>query len=510
MTEDTHAGRGGLAVRGSLALAVGVLALTLGTGNVPATVNASPGPILVSKHANRDNAVPLAGRQLVGKVQIFVRVVPGIARVRFYIDDPSRAGSPRRVARKAPYDLVGHGRHGAYPFDTNALSGGRHTITAAVDMSTGRTAVLHATFIASRLYLTPTGSDGSKCTLVSPCLSFDRAYALAQPGERVDVAAGEYGGQQLSGTKEKPDVQFRLASSTHLTGLGVSADNVEVDGGAIDSTSVGSDSSGFTSRNTNREVFGVFGADNVSFIGGDAGPWNHPGIDSEKNWIQFQVHSPYKEPTNVLIDGVYFHDWHRGYDGDHAECLFIVGGNGITIRNSRFQNCDFFSIFGGAPWFGDNLPPMRNVTIENNVFGASTLDGVPGAPDIYYSVRFSSDWKRFDHFRFAYNSAALPIALGSGSTPTSDFKIVGNAMPNGNCMSGVTYSHNVFAGTKCSRSDKLVSNIGFRDAGQADFRLKRGSPAINAGDPKDFPRTDIFGHRRPLGRAPDAGAVESR
>ena len=43
-----------------------------------------------------------------------------------------------------------------------------------------------------------------------------------------------------------------------------------------------------------------------------------------------------------------------------------------------------------------------------------------------------------------------------------------------------------------------------------DFRPRPGSALIDAGRPEFAPRTDIEGTRRPLGRAPDAGAYEVR
>ena len=42
-------------------------------------------------------------------------------------------------------------------------------------------------------------------------------------------------------------------------------------------------------------------------------------------------------PTNILIDGVYFHDIVRTNPAAHTECLQIMAGNGIVIRNSRFN-----------------------------------------------------------------------------------------------------------------------------------------------------------------------------
>jgi len=87
-------------------------------------------------------------------------------------------------------------------------------------------------------------------------------------------------------------------------------------------------------------------------------------------------------------------------------------------------------------------------------------------------------------------------------------------MPNDGCGSNEIYRYNVLiGGSKCSSTDRSVPSLaaaGFVAplARQPDLRLKPGSPAIDAGDPRNYPRTDIFGKRRPHGRAPDAGAAE--
>jgi chitodextrinase len=361
---------------------------------------------------------------------------------------------------------------------------------------------------SGNLALSASGSDTSACTQTAPCKTFDRAYAVAQAGQTVDVAAGEYGDQTINGTKSGK-VTFKLDPNTHLVDLTVHADNVEVQGGRIDDVSAQWDSSNFVSRDTDRGVFGAWGSDNASFIGGDAGPSYAAGKDLAKIWISFGNNNT-KEPTNTLIDGVYIHDFRRGYDGDHPECIFIVGGNGITIRNSRFERCDVFSIFAGTPWFGSGLPPMRNVTIENNFFDSSTLDGQYGGTN--YSIRFASDWSQFQNFRIAYNSAKQTMALGSDSIPKSNFTFVGNIMPNTACLGGATYRYNVFTGQTCSSTDKAVSSPGFvaPNATSPDLHLLATSPAINAGDPGSYPTGDIDGNARPMGGAPDAGADENR
>src|SRR5439155_24265926 len=74
---------------------------------------------------------------------------------------------------------------------------------------------------------------------------------------------------------------------------------------------------------------------------------------------------------------------------------------------------------------------------------------------------------------------------------------------------GLTWSHNVWLSGPCGSTDLKVTDLGLVDAANFDYHLLPTSPGINAGDPNDFPAADIFGQSRPLGSAPDAGAVES-
>ena len=77
------------------------------------------------------------------------------------------------------------------------------------------------------------------------------------------------------------------------------------------------------------------------------------------------------------------------------------------------------------------------------------------------------------------------------------------------CAEGVSYRMNVWSAAACGPGD-LRADPGFIDAPGFDLRLSGSSPAIDRGDPAAYPATDIHGTARPLGGAPDAGAVEAR
>jgi hypothetical protein len=363
------------------------------------------------------------------------------------------------------------------------------------------------------LFVSAGGSDAGRCTRGNPCRSFARAYALAKPGQIVEVAGGSYPKQEVGGTKPgSRRVVFRPRAGAKVTleELKVHADNLEVRSIAAVSFHVYEDSTAFMARNLDVGWFEIFGSKDTSIIGGDVGP-SLVGGEFHTAWITFGAKTD-DEPRNLLIDGVRFHDFTRAKEGDHTQCIFMTGGNGITIRNSRFVRCDVFSIFAGTPWWKEGLPPLRNVTIENNVFDASTWGGSYDCCS--YAIRFAGDWPILQNFRFAYNSSKMPMSFGDSSTPRSNFQIVGNVMPNDGCGAGETYAHNVLiGGPRCSPTDRRVPTLaaaGFvaPNAREPDLRLKAASPAVDAGDPNSHPRRDISGSKRPRGRGPDAGAYE--
>ena len=65
---------------------------------------------------------------------------------------------------------------------------------------------------------------------------------------------------------------------------------------------------------------------------------------------------------------------------------------------------------------------------------------------------------------------------------------------------------NKYVGTYAIHSDPLFMST---EKGDEDFRLQRGSPALNKGLSEDAPKVDIEGNPRPS-RKVDIGAYEMR
>jgi hypothetical protein len=76
----------------------------------PAEAQTSGGTysLLVSSSSNRSNPTPLAGKTVSGNIYAFTSPDDsGVLRVRFYLDNPSMSGTPRRTESNAPYDFAG-------------------------------------------------------------------------------------------------------------------------------------------------------------------------------------------------------------------------------------------------------------------------------------------------------------------------------------------------------------------------------------------------------------------
>lgn len=353
---------------------------------------------------------------------------------------------------------------------------------------------------AASVFVSASGSDAAACTVTAPCRSFERAYRAADPGDIVELAAGSYGEQTVTPDATKTStgvVIFRPApGATAVTGdLNVSAAHVEfrnltMESGSLNVHSPANDVTLRDSVATDGGLF-VFGGSNISIIGGSFGP----GVDFHSQIAPWPENTPI---SNVLIDGVTFHDWRRSGPGVHTECLQVAAGNGITIRNSRFRNCDVFDLT--FTMYLTDEPPT-NITLENNFFDV--------VDDGFFAVWFQADATAWSNVLVRNNSTLEDIAIDAGP-PLTNVRFVNNlgALNQASCHPQVTYRHNVWDGAACGPSDRNAPS-GFVDAAGFDLHLAAGSAAIDAGDPTDHPATDVDGQSRPLGSGPDAGADEA-
>jgi hypothetical protein len=116
-----------------------------GTSSSTGSTTSGPTGTRVSWFSDRRDDGALDGIRVNGRVYVFVRTADDATRVRFYLDDTDRSGSPMATETYAPFDLMGGTASAASPLDTSTLSGGTHTMTVVIDRPSGST-VSTATF----------------------------------------------------------------------------------------------------------------------------------------------------------------------------------------------------------------------------------------------------------------------------------------------------------------------------------------------------------------------------
>ena len=349
---------------------------------------------------------------------------------------------------------------------------------------------------AANRYLSAAGSDSGSCA--SPgaaCRSFGYAYRQAAPGDVVEVAAGSYPAQDIPKVAGRggPAVAFRAAGgAVSLADLQIHGDHVSIQGVSSSGVDVdhGSGVRDVTVIGVRAQQVWLENAHDVRFLGGSYGDnRDHPTM---------QI-SGAPASTNILIDGVDFHDAVASNSSVHMECIWAGGVQGFTVRNSIFRNCAHFDIF----FTRLNGPDPRDVLLENNVF---EMTKVAGGQNAYYSINVANWLSRVDNFTFRNNTFGADVVIQPSAL--SGVKMVGNVGPIASCKGGVQYSHNVFTKAKCSATDKQVAGAmsQFVDPAAHDWHLRPGAAAINAGDPNDHPSSDREGLLR--SGPPDAGAHE--
>jgi hypothetical protein len=246
------------------------------------------------------------------------------------------------------------------------------------------------------LAVTLTGSDKNSCSLAAPCATFNRAYAQAAPGQVVQVGAGSYPAQTINVDAKKlsatADVVFQPAAGAQVR-VGV----VSIYGSHLELRNmqtawrVRTGANGVTLRNVTADgAVYITGASNVSVLGGQV--YSPVPVSSDSQIASLLG----KVPTNILIDGVSFHDFQDVGPGNyhHIECLQVGAAINLTIRNSSFRNCATHDIFIKSWGMLNNSPsPLSNIVIQNNSL-AKTTGG-------YYTMQVMDDqWTALPHTSF--------------------------------------------------------------------------------------------------------------
>ena len=299
-------------------------------------------------------------------------------------------------------------------------------------------------------FVSPAGSDAGRCRAANPCRSFDRAYQLARPGERVTVAAGAYPLQRIAPASRPRG--GRPVAFVPAPGARVRVRELVVDGSRVSFARMrtGSWTAGPTARRvTFRDLHvagGIFvtGARGVRVIGGSVGP----GTDYSS---EIKAPEPGGEPPrDVVIDGVRFHDWVRADPEAHVDCLHVLAADGLVIRRSSFRNCEAFAVL--LTGYGAAASPTDVLVEDNHIVCCRS-----GYAGVSLGSGHGEAWR---DVTVRDNRSTESFLVGEGTTaPGARVRFERNTGPAPNpalcSLPGVRWSHNRWTGPAPCAGDRI-------------------------------------------------------
>lgn len=378
------------------------------------------------------------------------------------VTDPSHSPSPSPLPSPSPSDTSGPSSSPLTP-----------TPTAPAD---------------NTLYVAPTGSNASSCTVGAPC-TLDKADSLAVPGTTVRVAAGSYSMTNLhaSGTAT---ARIRWVSDTSwgakmsATGSGplrvVTVNGAYVDFQGFDVTgsggdgTVGIDVEGSYSRAIGNHVHDLA----ISSCGSNGGA----GIDLSAN----QLGHDQQAIGNLVTDigSGPRNGTCRTVHGIYASVPGVVIEDNITARA-----------------VGDGITSWHYATALTIANNTSTQNGG-------YGILLGGSVSPFNRGSYVVNNIATSNYLGGIVDCCS------NSPPQGgHYLNNLTYGN---GGTEGPRFDGTPAEVSgtvhldplFVDAAADDYHLRAGSAGIDSGTANQASSNDFEGMLRPQGAGFDRGAYE--
>jgi parallel beta-helix repeat protein len=332
-------------------------------------------------------------------------------------------------------------------------------------------------------YVTPRGSDSNPGTRDAPWRTIAKALSAARPGDTVVFRSGTYGARDTITTAERSGT-----ARAPITFRGAPGGPTPVILGHLKITGSYLRFSGF-------------------LFDGPTGQVKEISSDNPKGEeVEIAIEGDHDTISHSEIRGS---DWHAGIFLSDADEVSIVG-NYIHDNGDTDPCC--FKLQANAShgiYFDSGSGVIANNVIENNVARGVQLYPAPADVLVAYNtivgngragVIVSND--------AANNTIANNIVADNGDTGVRSDSLTGS----GNLVINNLVWHNAHGNLgPMAEGLTLVDNIEAapRLVSPTSYRLRSGSPAIDAADPTYAVSEDYDGVRRPQGDAPDIGAFET-
>lgn len=399
----------------------------------------------------------------------------------------------------------------------------------------------------ANVYVATNGNDSTcaRGAQSKPCVSFNKAFALAQAGDTVTVACGTYGAQTLSGSAKASAVSFfaetyvqptsvaavaAATSCVKVASLDISTSRVHVTGiqatngdafldHSVEELGASGTLSDVVIDGWHGHQAGIY-ASGVTIQFSKLGDTNFcgTGYNFDEDALRFWSYgsSPYSPPDNDRLLNSVIRNWVGPPDGQcgksngHNDMFQTPGGNNMVFDGNLFYNGPTSNMQVGE--FSGGV--IGSLIVQNNYFGPTAAgnslsigQGHCGGIVIRHNV----------------------IAYPANAMPTNNNSCIGTMTQSANIYVGTIYncgpstfsgSYNIFpvsGGATCGTNAKRCAPSWANGLPPSD-----GSawlPELNSSDTcaKDyvpatggsFPATDIYGRNRPQGPGVDGGAFEA-
>lgn len=416
-------------------------------------------------------------------------------------------------------------------------------VAALVALAFGALPSPRATAATRTLYVNPSGSDSTGTgSSGKPWKTIGKAVSQVQPGDLVLIGPGSYaetividsvagtadapvifranGGQvMIDGTASSRDAVF-VTFSSYVTLDGISVRNAPRAGVRVDNSQHVSVLNGVYANNGDWGIFTDFSDDLL--------------IQGNETYGSIRQHGIYTSNSGdrPVIRGNRVHDNYAA--GIHMNADASQGGDGIISGALVEDNVIYNNGVGGGA--GINMDGIVDSVVRNNLIynnhasgiAVFQIDGAVCSQNDQFlnnTIVMPSDgrWpitipgsdcvnnKLFNNVFYNAHSYRGSISLGSGVVP-SGFQSDNNAvisrftLDDGDSILTLAQWQALGFDT---HSFVTTPSALFVDPANANFHLKSGSPAIDAGKTLANVTDDLDGNARPQGNAYDIGAFES-